>query len=168
MACVACGRGFHFECLLPECCCKKSGQKLEEEDNLEFIGFTDSPDKEKKPKDMNRDVTVSAGRKEAAELYPINDGDICEWARLANCGGGLNPIMGCLGNLAEHRHHGPDKLTTNNTPGNVHRICTPCHNLWHARNNSVYDRELYRTLLHSPRQAAIEELLTKKVKQDSD
>lgn len=167
MSCTSCGRGLHFECGTT-CCCKSNQTNEPTEDNLDFVGFTDSPSfkevEDKKPKDTERDVSVSAGRKEAADLYPIEEGMVCEWARLANCGGGLFPIVGCIGNAAEHRHHGPDKKTTNNRPGNVHRICTPCHNLWHARNNAVYDRDTYKDLLHSPRLANTDELLTRKVK----
>jgi hypothetical protein len=155
MGCISCGRGLCFECSNP-CCCEKK------EESKDYISFSDSGE-DKKPKDIERDVSISAGRKEAAVLYPIEDGMICEWAQLANCGGGLKPIVGCVGNKATHIHHGPDKKTTNNTPGNIHRICVPCHNLWHGQNNSIYERELYRTLPHSPRPATIEEMLTRKI-----
>jgi hypothetical protein len=76
----------------------------------------------------------STGRKRAAKLYPLNPEDYCEWAGKRNQGGGKTPIDGCgirldssIG-MQSCRHHGPDKNTLNNEAGNVHRICTPCHN----------------------------------------
>jgi hypothetical protein len=99
----------------------------------------------------------STGRKRAAAAYPLKEGMVCEWAGLASAGGGL-PIIGCVnlqnpiddegnivGNLAVHRHHGPDKNTLNNTEGNVHRICNFCHNRWHTRNDPVYN-EIFGTV----------------------
>lgn len=97
------------------------------------------------PKDIT-DIT-STGRKRAAALYPIMEGMLCEWAELASAGGGVQPIVGCRGNTisatkhganAGHRHHGPNKNTIDNGPLNVHRICTWCHNRWHALNNKYY------------------------------
>lgn len=46
--------------------------------------------------------------------------------------------VGC-DNLQQCRHHGPDKNTLNNDPGNVHRICHWHHNNWHALNDPDYD-----------------------------
>lgn len=84
----------------------------------------------------------SSGRKRAAEIAIINPGDKCEWALLKEAGGGIAPIIGCTGNPAQHRHHGPDKNTLNNTLGsNLHRICTYCHNRWHAENDKYYSGE---------------------------
>jgi hypothetical protein len=89
----------------------------------------------------------STGRKRAAMIAPIFPGMLCEWAGLLNAGGGIHPIVGCRGNTIEetkvgehagHRHHGPDKNTLDNGPGNLHRICTTCHNRWHAVNNPSY------------------------------
>lgn len=86
----------------------------------------------------------STGRKRAAKLYPLNPDGYCEWAGKSKQGGGTNPIEGCglrpsstIGNQ-QCRHHGPDKNTLNNEQGNVHRICTPCHNEWHAKNDKDY------------------------------
>lgn len=71
----------------------------------------------------------------------------CEWAGLRYAGGGVEPIVGCAGNTIEEvktgptrgdRHHGPDKNVLNNSPDNVHRICTFCHNRWHAANDRYY------------------------------
>jgi len=86
----------------------------------------------------------STGRKRAAKLYPLNPDAYCEWSGKTNQGGGSHPINGCgirpnssIG-LQQCRHHGPDKNTLNNEVGNVHRICTPCHNEWHAKNDKDY------------------------------
>ena len=81
---------------------------------------------------------ISTGRKRAAEMYPINPGMACEWANLKNAGGGVVPIVGCIGRAATDRHHGPDKNTMNNAEGNVHRICSFCHNAWHGANDPFY------------------------------
>lgn len=81
----------------------------------------------------------STGRKRAAVLYPIEEGMVCEWTKLKFAGGGKHPIIGCLGNLASDRHHGPNKDTLRNEQGNVHRICDFCHNRWHAANDPDYD-----------------------------
>lgn len=91
------------------------------------------------------DVT-STGRKRVARMYPITPGQVCEWAGKKNCGGGVNPVMGCLNNPATDLHHGPDKNTLNNEKGsrgvgekeNVHVICAECHNMWHAANDPLY------------------------------
>lgn len=83
----------------------------------------------------------STGRKRAANLYPLDRERACEWqdAFPENLkGGGTRPIdFGC-DNYQEARHHGPDKNTLNNEPGNVHRICHWHHNNWHARNDPDY------------------------------
>lgn len=81
---------------------------------------------------------LSTGRKRAATMYPITPGMVCEWAGLKNAGGGVVPIVGCLGRPASDRHHGPDKNTMNNAPDNLHRICDFCHNTWHAVNDPFY------------------------------
>ena len=81
---------------------------------------------------------ISTGRKRAAEMYPITAGMVCEWANLKKAGGGVLPIVGCIGRPATDRHHGPDKNTMNNAEGNVHRICSFCHNAWHGANDPFY------------------------------
>lgn len=82
---------------------------------------------------------VSTGRKLAAQAAPIEPGLVCEWAGLASAGGGVVPIVGCIGRAASDRHHGPDKNTMNNAVGiNLHRICDHCHNTWHALNDPFY------------------------------
>lgn len=91
------------------------------------------------------DIT-STGRKRAAMLYPIFENMKCEWAGLKFAGGGVEPIIGCDNHIIQpnkgpdkgDRHHGPDKNVINNSPGNVHRICSSCHNRWHAKNNKYY------------------------------
>lgn len=89
----------------------------------------------------------STGRKRVAEMYPIPPGQMCEWARLKHAGGGLHPIVGCIGNAATDLHHGPDKNTLCNEKAswgcgdreNIHLICSFCHNAWHAANDPDYD-----------------------------
>jgi hypothetical protein len=66
-------------------------------------------------------------------------------------GGGNHPIVGCVSGVQEARHHGPDKSTSNNEEGNVHRICHRCHNRWHAANNEDYDWNSTLVNSHSPR-----------------
>jgi hypothetical protein len=109
------------------------------------------------PRELTNDV--SAGRKRAAMLAPIMTGMRCEWAGLKHAGGGVIPILGCRDNTiadvktnAEaadagvdevgHRHHGPDKAVLNNSVGvNLHRVCSRCHNRWHALNDPHYSDE---------------------------
>lgn len=81
---------------------------------------------------------VSTGRKRAARLYPISPGQVCAWAWNKDCGGGIEPIIGCTGRPASNIHHGPDKSTLNNDESNISVICTFCHNRWHAANDKYY------------------------------
>lgn len=81
----------------------------------------------------------SAGRKEAAKLFPFDPDGSCEWQGKSNCGGGSNPILGCVEGKQDDRHHGPNKNTYFNEVGNVHRICKNCHNRWHVANDPSYD-----------------------------
>ena len=84
---------------------------------------------------------LSTGRKRAAEVAPIDGCMVCEWKRLMEAGGGPVPIKGCPGNPATDRHHGPDKSVLNNEVGvNLHRICSTCHNRWHAANDKYYGK----------------------------
>lgn len=91
---------------------------------------------------------TSTGRKRAKDMYPTPIGHVCEWAGLAAAGGGVEPIVGCLGSPATDLHHGPDKNTLNNArvsdgtsdwEQNVHLICSRCHNAWHGANNKYYE-----------------------------
>src|SRR5690606_16115124 len=73
------------------------------------------------------------------------------------------PIVGCLDGLQVARHHGPVKNTTRNHLGNVHRICTACHNHWHELNDLVYDEREYGMLPHDPEEATREEIIMNQV-----
>ncbi len=151
--CWPCIVGLHEECYDPvldtetenvlgswvTCCCSVS--KVEDAKDFMGIGRPVSD-----PKDIS-DIT-STGRKRAAMLYPIMEGMLCEWSGLKFAGGGVEPIIGCDGNTLHSgkgpdkgdRHHGPDKNVINNSPENVHRICSTCHNRTHALNNRYYDK----------------------------
>lgn len=150
-SCWACVTGLHEECfdLTPvdddgyKCCC------VHVKPNTDFeareIG---------RPVSAPEDITdvLSAGRKRAAMLYPIFDGMTCEWAGLKFAGGGVEPIIGCDNNKLSSKkggegelvqgdvHHGPDKNTLENSPGNAHRICAYCHHRWHAANDKYYGK----------------------------
>lgn len=96
----------------------------------------------------------STGRKRAARMYPLDELAPCEWQMKKNCGGGKFPITGCVANLQQARHHGPDKNTLNNEQGNVHRICHTCHNRWHTLNDETYVwNDLYDP--HNPFEATV-------------
>ena len=90
---------------------------------------------------------LSTGRHRAAIRIPQEYFDtkpICAWAGLAAAGGGVRPIIGCRGNVATDRHHGPDKSVLNNDDDleffgtNLHAICGNCHARWHAVNDKSY------------------------------
>lgn len=142
-SCPACYVGVHSDCYNPpesevRCCCSEllssvgaDGQSQGDVDKRESV-----ISRIKAPSEIT-DVQ-STGRKRAALAYPITEGMVCEWARLKKAGGGVTPVIGCNGNIATDRHHGPDKNTLNNTEGNVHRICATCHNRWHAANDEFY------------------------------
>ena len=105
----------------------------------------------------------STGRKRAAKMYPLDKDADCEWNKQKNCGGGKNPIVGCLEGKQQARHHGPDKNTLNNDFGNVHRICHSCHNNWHAANDEGYVwGSVYPT--HSPVEANFVEIAAEQVR----
>lgn len=126
---------------------------------------------------LKRDATLkdqqSTGRKRAARWFPLDFEAACEWRGKSNCGGGTKPIVGCVSGLQQARHHGPDKSTSNNEVGNVHRICHRCHNRWHAANNATYDWTSTLVNSHAPRpqtkeeadQALLDELVYKGSKQ---
>lgn len=165
--CVTCRQGFHDECDnfwvqlavsrdsfdWVSCCCggdfdtykhlraeqnapsftANGNDVLVNEPSAYFDGFNGV----KNPEDYAD--PMSAGRKQAARLAPIPAGMVCEWAWLAEAGGGVVPIIGCPGRPASDRHHGPDKNTFHNNVGvNLHRICDWCHNQWHAKNDPHY------------------------------
>jgi hypothetical protein len=125
----------------------------------------------KRQRSQKRDASLkdqqSTGRKRAARLYPLNPDAPCEWRGTANAGGGTRPIVGCVSGTQQARHHGPDKSTSNNEEGNVHRICHRCHNRWHSANNKDYDWNNTVPESHAPRpqtpkereQATLDELV---------
>lgn len=150
-SCWACITGLHEECfdLTPvdddgyKCCCVNV--KPSSDFEAREVG---------RPVSAPEDITdvLSAGRKRAAMLYPIFDGMTCEWAGLKAAGGGVEPIIGCDNNKLSSKkggegdlvqgdvHHGPDKNTLENSPGNAHRICAYCHHRWHAANDKYYGK----------------------------
>ena len=139
LPCPSCCATEHLFCTNPDieemvCCCIS----LPPVDEPLVIGGKERGGQVKSEFDVT-DVE-STGRKRCAILFPLTDDMICEWAKLKEAGGGVEPIIGCLGNKATNRHHGPDKNTLNNKPENVHRICTFCHNYWHARNDEFYGK----------------------------
>jgi hypothetical protein len=150
MPCIACGRGFHEECYTE---CEICHPINELEESIRTVGRGSVKD----PKNI-KDVH-STGRKRAAVYYPIFEGEPCEWKGKKNCGGGVEPIIGCIDGKQVHRHHGPIKNPLHNEPGNVHRICPSCHNRWHKENDDIYDEKVYATLPHSPELANEMELL---------
>lgn len=158
MSCAACSVGLYEECLRPTPThapgwiipCGYSQEGMPGAVKQKESRFFD-------PAELTDDT--SAGRKRAVVLAPILAGMRCEWEGLKFAGGGPVPILGCRGNrlanaksTAEakalgydevgHVHHGPDKSVINNAPGtNLHRICTRCHNRWHAANDAHYDKQ---------------------------
>lgn len=157
MPCPDCGRGFHNTCYSYDCstCHGKEDQAVKEARTKVTAATGGVGQPIKNPEDVTD--PLSTGRKRAALLYPLFEDQPCEWRGKKNVGGGT-PIIGCITGLQEHRHHGPVKNTLRNEPGNVHRICTHCHNRWHAVNNPIYDEAKYNTLPHNPEPASQAEL----------
>ncbi len=153
MACLSCSRDLHFEC----------SNKVEDEGGWNCCCYNEEPavDRSIEPRRTYKgdNVTVSAGRKRAAVEHPLERESPCEWRGLANCGGGKHPIVGCIKGKQEHRHHGPHKSTVNNHLSNIHRICTSCHNRWHAANDKEYDVELFAQTAHKPRPATVDDYM---------
>jgi hypothetical protein len=143
MGCLNCSDGLHWECVNVtdgDCCCKnKSEAPVAEEDDY------DDDEPRYVSRTYKREGTLkdqqSTGRKRAAKLYPLNPDAPCEWQKLKFAGGGPKPIVGCIDGKQQARHHGPDKNTLNNDPGNVHRICHKCHNRWHTENDPLYEAD---------------------------
>lgn len=153
---------------LPNECYKPNGKRC----SLE-IDLGETANKRGGPFKQDFEVTdpKSTGRKRAAVLLPLKDsegnGYVCSWAQLRHAGGGEFPIIGCLGNIATNRHHGPDKDTLNNDEvgRNLHRICTFCHNRWHTLNDATYTAYIERVGLtgiqaHDPKTRATPEELS--------
>lgn len=149
-ACISCARGLDgIECEHEESTPSNFSEEPKTTPENRLGGYKNAEDL-KDP--------LSTGRKEAAKLFPLDEEKPCEWQGLANCGGGKYPIIGCIDGTQQNRHHGPDKTTTNNQIGNVHRICPTCHNRWHSTNDKDYHPELG----HVPRKATEEELNSRK------
>jgi len=154
MGCPGCGRGFHNECILNDCNdCHADLTQIAKSFQPQGRGRG-------QPLKSVEDITdpYSTGRKRAAIQYPIFKTNPCEWRGKKNCGGGT-PIIGCIKGLQVDAHHGPIKNPLRNEPGNVHRICKPCHVHWHAVNDSIYDEAEYEKLPHRPEPADDIELL---------
>jgi len=142
--CFPCIRNLHDACKGGDCTCSHAfGTVTSEPDNN---NNGESSTGEKRSRRNKPDAAVkdqqSTGRKRAAKLYPLDPEANCEWLGKQAMGGGSEPIDGCPvadDCLQQARHHGPDKNTLNNEPGNVHRIGHKCHNRWHAKNDASYD-----------------------------
>lgn len=170
--CFPCGRQLHSECRDPKeegCCCTTHMSSV-----FSSTGSTPPVDNEPKIRQLKENVTISAGRKRAAVLYKPDGEKPCEWRNLSNCGGGLHPIVGCLDGYQKHRHHGPDKTTTNNDRTNIHLICPTCHNRWHAKNNGPYKElgteasKVFSSKPHNPRPVTAQEIITGEVASDEE
>lgn len=142
--CLSCMRGFTSECRGGDCDGTTPNDPIEQEPNADHND--DENELEDRPKRHRRtkpDAALkdqqSTGRKRAARLYKLDRTKPCEWRGKVRQGGGDNPIAGCIDGMQLARHHGPDKNTLNNDPGNVHRICHSCHNRWHSKNDPDYD-----------------------------
>lgn len=153
MGCLACGRGFHSEC--KKCLKGRCHRKISRLASILTNTGSGRGAPVKNPDDVKD--RHSTGRKRAAQIYPLFKNKPCEWRRKKNCGGG-RPIIGCISGLQQARHHGPVKDTLRNEPGNVHRICTSCHNRWHAQNDKHYNEEEYEKLPHKPDEELATEL----------
>lgn len=160
MGCPSCGRGFHLEC---ETKCDECHPLVKQQ---LFISTTPQGTRKGAPVKSDEDINdpYSTGRKRAAIKYPIHKTNPCEWRGKKNCGGGLNPIIGCIDGNQRDRHHGPIKNPLRNENGNVHRICKKCHNRWHEMNDSIYDKEVYSKIPHNPEKATEFELLANEAK----
>lgn len=144
--CIPCWMQLHEECYEPgdrDCCCHSVSAEAER-----VIGPIQESSESGTDTERVLSDPISTGRKRAAQLKPIIEGMVCEWANLAYAGGGPHPIVGCRGNvltkvkgneeLTGNIHHGPDKSTLNNSDSNLHRICGKCHNRWHTLNDPLY------------------------------
>jgi hypothetical protein len=139
--CFGCRAGFHNECehvwleiIEQDCCC--GGEVSFDAGGNVRIDAVEGEDGQKEID--NGYINDGYQGTKSKEMYPITPGMVCEWAGLKFAGGGVIPIVGCVGRPASDRHHGPDKNTMNNAEGNLHRICDHCHNTWHALNDPHY------------------------------
>ena len=152
--CLSCARHLHDECenynwAANVCCCNGAG-----------VGDSNVPEDSTGKRDgmawSKHDGNIvdpkSTGRKRAAKIYPLEPSSPCEWRGLRYAGGGMFPIYGCTAGKQQHRHHGPNLSTLDNTEGNVHRICTTCHNRWHT-DNDAFIRDWDGTIIWRPHDA---------------
>lgn len=138
--CIACAAEVYAECNNPKYideeyfvpCAFVSDSEVEEIEEKRQRG---RPVKE----DSELQNAERVGRQRANRIKPISTGDKCEWAMLKYAGGGVEPVIGCMGNPAAVIHHGPDKSYLNNDESNLHKLCRDCHAIWHARNDKYYD-----------------------------
>lgn len=164
MKCVSCLQGLNWECRHRGNCGDGTTSIISEAIGSLTPNVSDpDPDEFTTYKDDSvlRDQQ-STGRKRAAKMYPLDEHAPCEWSMKKNAGGGEFPIVGCLSNKQQARHHGPDKNTLNNESGNVHRICHTCHNRWHTLNDPTYVWEGLKEP-HSPTEASLEEVAMNEV-----
>jgi len=188
--CLPCRMQQHLECnewqyQVGECCCAIYGKESDASDNSQRTGARDGM-VWSKDDSLIRDAK-STGRKRAAGIFPLDATSDCEWLSLSFAGGGLYPIFGCQDGKQQHRHHGPNLSTLDNREGNVHRICTTCHNTWHTNNDAFikeYDdltvwaehdhitkygeEELARVLLYGSAVASRDRFTWRSYKKDSD
>lgn len=182
--CIYCAADIHLYCGDDNSCCCAGKENLSL--NLSPTGDDDysvTSQKKRGPKFLTEGFkdALSAGRKRAARMYPIAEGQLCEWSFKKNCGGGIVPVMGCSGRLATNIHHGPDKSVLNNERDNISIICAFCHNLWHAKNDEHYieprpadgrewlplkNEELTIHALSDMEQATLEEIILHEIKLD--
>lgn len=148
MVCMSCIDMQCFMCEEPvndeTCCCMGTFGIIALPQELSKLAqLTGSPTAKPmgRPRMSGEDMSnpLQAGRARAEDIATLGPDTICDWSMLLLAGGGIHPIVGCAGNVAVHRHHGPDKSTFNNVLGdNLHRVCTTCHNRWHTLNDEYY------------------------------
>jgi len=162
--CIACRLARHDECVEGCETCHPEAEEAEEATGEEFVSVGEAYSKSVENRKHGSTAKElkdpkSTGRKRAAQLYPLDKEEDCEWRGKKNCGGGRRPIIGCYDGKQKHRHHGPMKDPTKNHEGNVHRICTACHMHWHELNDLIYDEKDYAKLPHDPLDATVEEII---------
>lgn len=151
MSCTYCNADMHFICVEEalegkDCCCEGEG----------FVG---EPIKQLLSTKRGRphitdgsklaDVLTTGRHRAAVRISKeyLAAQHVCSWAGLAAAGGGVVPIIGCPGNIATDRHHGPNKSVLDNDDNyldfghNLHAICRFCHARWHGNNDKYYRPE---------------------------
>lgn len=153
-ACNACAAGLYEECENPTPVGKHIIPCIYQFDQPVHVTVSGERGAVKDSREV-KDI-LSTGRKRAAMLLPIMQGQFCDWAGLKWAGGGVQPITGCRdtrlapvkknedlpeGNYSRGElHHGPDKSVLNNAVGrNLHAICSACHHRWHELNDPSFE-----------------------------